>query len=291
MNGQSMNEQIKISIVENDPIYANFVEARLQTLGYIVVSKYASGKEAMELLPRALPDIMVVAINIPGEPDGIETAKLLLMQYSIPTVFLTDSADNETFEMVKQVSGAGCVQKPFRDNDFRIAIGLGIANFKQLQQTREKGALHRMVLENIPAGIIVADSHGTITCLNEAARVILKQNTNDKISVDAINRKQTTIDTAKGKTEEKLTGTSEIISIRIKEEFRICPECGYERGFHSSLLSRSPNAEGRIRHTKIVYRVILICPECGAQYDVGWRVSFKDQVIHCINALDDQAEK
>jgi hypothetical protein len=23
-----------------------------------------------------------------------------------------------------------------------------------------------------------------------------------------------------------------------------------------------------------VYRVILICPDCGARYDVGWRISF-----------------
>lgn len=287
-----MTEAVKISIVENDPIYANLVEARLQTLGYVVVSKYISGKDAVEHLPAGLPDILVVSINIPGEPDGIETAKAFLSQYNIPTIFLTDSADDETFEKVKQVPGAGCVQKPFRDNDFRIAIGLGLANFREIQQTREKMALHSMVLENMPAGIIVTDSDGLITCLNEAARVMLKQDKKDKISVDDLGRVRKARDRSPARSGQQRDGpgTQGIISIRIREEFRVCPECGYERGFHSSLQSRNPNTDGRTRHTKVVYRVILICPECGGQFDVGWQVSFKDQVIHCINARDNPQE-
>jgi uncharacterized Zn finger protein len=52
----------------------------------------------------------------------------------------------------------------------------------------------------------------------------------------------------------------EIKKIDLAEEFRICPQCGYELGFHSSFLR---SGEG--------YRIILICPECGARYDVGWR--------------------
>ena len=53
----------------------------------------------------------------------------------------------------------------------------------------------------------------------------------------------------------------EIITIGLEGEFRICPQCGYELGFHSSFLRAE---EG--------YRIILICPECRARYDVGWRI-------------------
>jgi uncharacterized protein (UPF0212 family) len=51
------------------------------------------------------------------------------------------------------------------------------------------------------------------------------------------------------------------VKIDLGEEFRVCPQCGYELGFHSSFLRAE---EG--------YRIILICPECGARYDVGWRM-------------------
>lgn len=54
--------------------------------------------------------------------------------------------------------------------------------------------------------------------------------------------------------------SEEIRSATPGEEFRISESCGYERGFHVSFLR-----DGR------EHRIILICPNCGARYDVGWR--------------------
>ena len=47
-------------------------------------------------------------------------------------------------------------------------------------------------------------------------------------------------------------------------EFRTCDNCGYDRGFHSSFLEDGEN-----------HIVVLICPECGAKYNVGWEVKLK----------------
>jgi uncharacterized protein with PIN domain len=55
--------------------------------------------------------------------------------------------------------------------------------------------------------------------------------------------------------------SEEIKKINLDEEFRVCPQCSYELGFHISFL-RSERG----------YRIILICPDCGARYDVGWRM-------------------
>ena len=59
-------------------------------------------------------------------------------------------------------------------------------------------------------------------------------------------------------------------------EFHICPACGYNLGFHTSFLGSNTDKDNPIKSTREVYRVILICPECGARYDVGWRVSFAE---------------
>ena len=58
--------------------------------------------------------------------------------------------------------------------------------------------------------------------------------------------------------------STEIKTIEPEEEFRICPACGYERGFHVSFLKNE--AEGTPP-----YRIVLICPNCGARFDVGWK--------------------
>lgn len=51
-----------------------------------------------------------------------------------------------------------------------------------------------------------------------------------------------------------------IMKVEVTEEFRVCPECGYEDGFHSSFI---PQGEGK------QLQLVLICPSCSARYDIG----------------------
>lgn len=44
------------------------------------------------------------------------------------------------------------------------------------------------------------------------------------------------------------------------EDFRICPNCEYKRGFH--VFFRKP-VKGRTR-------IGLVCPNCGQIYEIGW---------------------
>jgi transcription elongation factor Elf1 len=58
-----------------------------------------------------------------------------------------------------------------------------------------------------------------------------------------------------------MKASENIKRIELSDEFRICPSCGYELGFHNSFLKKDS-----------FYQVILICPSCGARYDVGLKV-------------------
>lgn len=62
--------------------------------------------------------------------------------------------------------------------------------------------------------------------------------------------------------------------VKIEDEFRTCPACGYDRGFHVSLSNVSHDPASPVKSTREVFRIVLICPECGARYDIGWKVSF-----------------
>jgi len=73
-----------------------------------------------------------------------------------------------------------------------------------------------------------------------------------------------------------MTVLSEIRNIKIEDELHICPACGYALGFHTSFLKLHAGKDSAVKSTREVYQVILICPECGARYDVGWRVSFSE---------------
>ncbi len=51
--------------------------------------------------------------------------------------------------------------------------------------------------------------------------------------------------------------------ITIGEELYVCPECGYEDGFHTSF----------VRQAKEQCKIILICPSCHARFDPDWIVN------------------
>lgn len=75
----------------------------------------------------------------------------------------------------------------------------------------------------------------------------------------------------------------EIEVLPVENELHTCPSCKYRLGFHVSFVSaggREPPGTA----PREMFRVILICPECGARYDAGWRVplnKFEDRAV-CI---------
>ncbi len=73
-----------------------------------------------------------------------------------------------------------------------------------------------------------------------------------------------------------MTDPAEIRILTVKDELRVCPACGQDRGFHVSFLSAGPGRERAVRSTREIFRVILICPGCGARFDAGWRVPLND---------------
>jgi ribosomal protein S27AE len=56
--------------------------------------------------------------------------------------------------------------------------------------------------------------------------------------------------------------TIEVNKIQIEKEFRVCPNCGYEDGFHS-MFERLEDGE------KFSWK--LICPNCHKIFDIGLR--------------------
>ncbi|UCE37832.1 MAG: hypothetical protein JSW00_00885 [Thermoplasmata archaeon] len=57
---------------------------------------------------------------------------------------------------------------------------------------------------------------------------------------------------------------TEVNKIKMETEFRICPHCGYEDGFHS-MFERIDESE------KLSWK--LICPSCHWIFDIGLSVS------------------
>ena len=92
-------------LVDDRPLVRNGIASLLSAHGHEVVAEANDGQEALELVDKALPDLILMDIHMPGM-GGLEATRLIKAQHpDTKIVILTVSDDeNDLFEAVK--SGA-----------------------------------------------------------------------------------------------------------------------------------------------------------------------------------------
>ena len=112
----------KILIVEDEVIVAMEIEMHLQMNNFIVVGKCQSSKKAIEVSLEKKPDLIMMDINIQGEHDGVQAAKIILDSYKPSILFLSAYNDADTIERIKQIPDSKLLPKPFSVHDLLKTI-------------------------------------------------------------------------------------------------------------------------------------------------------------------------
>ncbi|MDZ7697673.1 MAG: response regulator [Deltaproteobacteria bacterium] len=116
----------RLLIVDDEGIMTEELDALLTNMGYGVVGKAFSGEEAIAMARRLLPDLIIMDIVMPGAVDGIDAARTIKEELSIPVIFMTGYSDEALVEKAKVLNPYGYVIKPFNDTQIRSAIELGL---------------------------------------------------------------------------------------------------------------------------------------------------------------------
>ena len=100
-------------IVEDEIFVALHLELVLEDLGIEVLEIVATGREAFSMAIAEKPDVIFMDINLRGDIDGIEAARLIRDRSEIPIVFVTAYGDEATLKRVEAVAPhAPVLQKP-----------------------------------------------------------------------------------------------------------------------------------------------------------------------------------
>jgi len=94
---------IKISIVEDDDRIRKGIEALINgSEGYKCISTFSSAEEALRDIPKQIPDVILMDINLP-QMSGIECVKLIKKDYpEIQIIMLTVyEVSDQIFESLK----------------------------------------------------------------------------------------------------------------------------------------------------------------------------------------------
>ena len=121
--------QVRILIVEDEPLIALDLRAHLEELGYEVSGACDNALDAMAEIVERKPDLLLLDINLGDGADGVQLAEKVKAKHRIPFIFVTSHSDKATLERVKPLRPAGFIIKPFDENDLRTQIELALARY------------------------------------------------------------------------------------------------------------------------------------------------------------------
>lgn len=142
--------EIRVLIVEDEPITAADIAACLNQIDYTVSGIAYNYEDAMDELTQNQPDIVLLDINLENDADGITIASHIHQHLAIPFVFLTAYADRKTLENAKKTEPFGYIVKPFDEKNILATIEIALYNFAQKDAHRKEKLTLQQVNQKIP---------------------------------------------------------------------------------------------------------------------------------------------
>lgn len=164
----------RILLVDDEIIIATQLEERLTQMGYSVVGIASSGPAAVDMAEKLAPDLVLMDIVMPGEPDGIGAARIIREQNGIPFIFLTAHTDQDLIRRAKDLEPLGYIMKPFQEGQITAAIEIALHNEGIAGRLRQSEKRYRKLVEIIPHGIVEIDKSLNILFANPACHRMLE---------------------------------------------------------------------------------------------------------------------
>lgn len=120
---------IKVGIVEDELLIADEIADALTKLGYEPTEAAVGYTEALEMIKTDRPDVLLIDIQLSGNKDGVDLARKLKEEYSIPFIFLTANSDRATVERAKQALPNAYLVKPFNKDELYTSIELCLHSY------------------------------------------------------------------------------------------------------------------------------------------------------------------
>lgn len=122
--------EIKVAIVEDDPLIAMDLKESLNQVGMNVVSVSGNYSDALHAYQSEKPDVILLDIVLKGEKDGIDLGKHIRKNDpQIPIIFITGNSDSGTKSLAFNTNPSAFLTKPFIEQNLILAIELALDKY------------------------------------------------------------------------------------------------------------------------------------------------------------------
>lgn len=116
-----MNDKKRILVVDDEPDTLTTLFDLLTSEGYSVATA-SDGCDALSILERVRPDLVICDMRMPGF-DGMEVlVRIRRMKPQANVVFLTAYGNEETVRMGAEAGARELILKPFRNHELLATI-------------------------------------------------------------------------------------------------------------------------------------------------------------------------
>lgn len=164
----------RILVVEDDELVALYIQLKLELLGYQCVAHTARGEDAITLCAQLRPDLVLMDIQLAGTMDGISAAEVIYNQFSVPVIFLTSSAANDTLERALKVDAFGYIIKPFSDQELRAGLEMALYKHRAEAKLQASELRFRTIFDAEPECVKVVSADGKLLEMNAAGLAMLE---------------------------------------------------------------------------------------------------------------------
>jgi PAS domain S-box-containing protein len=173
-------KQAKVLMVDDTPANIDVLRKVLAKEGYQLFFAN-SGEKALKIANRALPDLILLDVMMPGM-DGYETCRRLKEieeTQHIPIIFIT--AKNQVEDVIEafQLGAVDYINKPFRQEEVCMRVSAHLQTqilFKQrehlIKDLRNSEERFRLLAHASPVGICQADREGKVVYTNQKWQTI-----------------------------------------------------------------------------------------------------------------------
>ena len=132
----------RILVIDDEEAVRSAVKRRLEREGYEVILA-ADGAQALEIVAREIPDLILLDIIMPGI-DGLEVCRRLKADPAttgIPVIFLTAHAKSEKVLTGFEVGAVDYVTKPFYTPELLARVHVHVALLRAQHEIRVLGGI------------------------------------------------------------------------------------------------------------------------------------------------------
>lgn len=123
---------MKIMIVEDEVIPANYLKKIIEIEGYEVIAMVQKGKDAIAIAKEQKPDLILMDIMLKDQLSGAEAAKEIhYFNPKIMIIFLTAYSDKEMIDFAVESKAFAYLLKPYREKEILATLFLAKAKYEE----------------------------------------------------------------------------------------------------------------------------------------------------------------